>query len=79
MEDGPDDPLVLNLIAAAVEAGANRKAARVLPRAARAFLGLAEMNSRQVRALAAQIVEEAARQTPGKATSPIHPDRRADR
>lgn len=62
-----DDPTVLSLIAFAVEAGANRRAARVIPRAARSLHGIAEMNSRQVRALAAQIVEEAA----GKAASPM--------
>lgn len=73
-----DDPTVLSLIAAAVEAGANRRAARVIPRAARSLHGIAEMNSRQVRALADRVVEEAARDNDG-ATSPIHPDRRADR
>ena len=72
--EAENNPLVLELIAAAVEAGANRRAARLLPNAARAFIGLAEMNSRQVRALAAQIVEEAAR----KAASPMHSPGDAD-
>lgn len=78
MEDGPDDPTVLSLIAAAVEAGANRRAARVIPRAARSLHGIAEMNSRQVRALAAQVVEEAARRTTGNAASPIRSPGDAD-
>lgn len=73
-----DDPTVLSLIAFAVEAGANRRAARVIPRAARSLHGIAEMNSRQVTLLAAQIVEEAARQTPGKAASPMNSPGDAD-
>lgn len=69
-----DDPLVLSLIAFAVEAGANRRAARVIPRAARSLHGIAEMSSRQVELLAAQIVEEAAR----KAASPMNSHGKAD-
>lgn len=59
MEDR-DDPLMLMLIAAAVEAGANRRAARILPGAARSLNGLADDASRQVRALAAEVMKGAA-------------------
>ena len=78
MEEGPDDPTVLSLIAAAVEAGANRRGARVIPRAARSLHGIAEMSSRQVELLAAQVVEEAARRNPGSATSPLSSPGKAD-
>lgn len=74
--EGQESQLVLRLIAMAVEAGANRRAARMLPGAARSLNGLAEQSSRQVRALAAEIVKGAATSSDGAAPSP-HPDRRS--
>ena len=77
MEDR-DDPLVMSLIAAAVEAGANRRAARLLPGAARSLNGLADDSSRQVRALAAELVKGAAPRCSDDAAPSPHPDWRGD-
>lgn len=73
MEDRTDSRLVMSLIARAVEAGANWRAARAFPKSAEIFEDLAREEGQQVRALTDRICREAARPTPGKAASPIHP------
>lgn len=73
MEGLTDSRLVLSLIAHALEAGANWRAARAFPRSAEIFEDLAREEGRQVRALADRIGREAARPCPGKAASPIQP------
>lgn len=55
-----DDPTVLSLIAFAVEAGANRRAARVIPRAARSLHGIAEMNKRFTKKMDGSVVPRSA-------------------
>ena len=72
MEDLSDRTME-TLIARAVEAGANWRAARAFPRSAKLFEDLAREEDQQVRALVERIGREAARPCPGKAASPIQP------
>lgn len=73
MEEPTNNRLVLSLIAHALEAGANWRAARAFPRSAKLFEDLAREEGQQVRALADRIGREAASPCPGMATSPVQP------
>lgn len=73
MEEPTNSRLVLSLIAHALEAGANWRAARAFPKSAAIFEDLAREEDQQVRALVDRLGREAASPMLGKAASPIHP------